>query len=656
MSVLGLLVAGGGLVASAPTAAAAPLVTVEITTVTVSGTAPTDQIELRGRVSNPTGSVVYGLRMAMWRSRDPIDDLATVRQVAVRPPWGVILPSGYTKITEQSEAFPAGAVAEFALNSTLADLGFDTPGAVYPIGARALGTTDGGTSFGNVGQAVTLVAVPGEQPVPVTRVVVLTAPSSKFTSDVFRNDALASQLRGRLGTLLAAAAEPGMSWLIDPGLYDEVADMADGYQVQQGDSLVAGTGQAVAADWLRRFQRLDPRAGGRTLFATPDLTGAALAGDADVLARAQAATAGVTRLDRLPLVILPTAEAYTTALDHYLADTPDTPLLATNLLTAGAMQSTPDGRPVLASAVSLLTNSVTAEDVRLVLAETLVAGDAGQLRVLREAADLAADRVVTTDWMQPRRLDELLASQPTVATAEFSATETATMSAEQFGEVAKLEQQFAAYGQLAPESTVTDEAAALLTRAVSTAWLSDPDGQQDLLAAIDDLVGPATLAKAASLDASSRFVMSARTNQFPMTVTNNLTEPIRVKVVTTTDNPQRLTVPDTPVISIPAGQSATVTVHPEATANGVAIAHSRATTEAGEPASREIRITIEMTELGFIGWLIVIISGAVVLGSTAFRLWQVRRRAAGEPVADVTGEMTEPDAEPSSSVPEPGDD
>jgi hypothetical protein len=38
-------------------------------------------------------------------------------------------------------------------------------------------------------------------------------------------------------------------------------------------------------------------------------------------------------------------------------------------------------------------------------------------------------------------------------------------------------------------------------------------------------------------------------------------------------------------------------------------------------------ITIEMTELGFIGWVIVIASGLVVIGATVLRIWQVRRKA-----------------------------
>ena len=632
-AVIGVLVTGVATVAAPPTAVAAPTVSLEITSVSVSGSAPSDTVELRGRVTNPAGSLVYGVRIAMWRSRDPIDDLAALRRIATAPPWGVILPGGYAKITEQSEAFAPGATAEFVLTASLDELGFDSPGRAYAAGVRALGTADGGTAFGNVGQTQTVVAVPGDQPVPVTRLVVFSAPPTKLTPGVFRNEDLLTQLRGRLGTLLTAAGQPGMSWLIDPALFDEITDLANGYLVRRDGELVAGTGQQVAADWLRRFLELDPDAGARTLFAMPDLTGAALAGDADVLARSFTATARVTRLNRLPLVLVPTGGGHSAELDQYLATSAAAGLLATNLLTAGAWQSTPQGRPILAAVTDPAPAPGSLAATQSAVAEALVAGAAGQLRIIDDPADLATDAATTTDWMVPRPLDELLTSPPS-GTAEFSPVAPATLTAAQFDQVADLEQHFAAYAQLVPDSTLPGEAAGLLSRAVSGWWVDNQSGHDAMLADIDALVGADALAGAVSLDASPRFVMSSRTNQFPLTLVNHLDEAIRVRVVIDTDNPQRVTVPPTPLITIPPRQSASVTVKPEASGNGIAIARAWVATEGGRQVTPATRITIEMTNLGFIGWVIVVGSGAVVLGATALRVWQVRRRPApDEPAA-----------------------
>ena len=85
--------------------------------------------------------------------------------------------------------------------------------------------------------------------------------------NLFRTDDLSGQLAGRLENLLDAAAQPGMSWLIDPALLDEVRDMADGYQVVDGSGTAPGTGAEVAAAWLLAFAKLDFHAGGRTLYA-----------------------------------------------------------------------------------------------------------------------------------------------------------------------------------------------------------------------------------------------------------------------------------------------------------------------------------------------------------------------------------------------------
>ncbi len=651
--VVGLLVAGVAAVAAPQAAAAAPTVGVEITSVSVSGSSPSDTVELRGRVTNPAGALVYGVRVAMWRSRDPIDDLEGVRRAVTSPPWGVILPGGYAKVTEQSDAFAPGASADFVLSATLDELGFDSQGRAYAVGVRVLGTTDGGISFGNIGQTSTVVAVPGTDPVPVTRLVVLSAPPTRITPGVFRSEELATQLRGRLDTLLTAAEREGMSWLIDPGLYDEVADMAGGYQVSQDGELVEGTGREVASAWLERFGKLDQDAGARTLFSLPDLTGAALADDPDVLARALTATTRLTRLNRLPMVLVPTGTEYTPELESYLATSGSAGLLAGNLLTAGAFQTSPSGRPVLAAVASLDQAPASVAGVQLVLAETVVAGESGQLRILDEPADLIADAATTTPWMTNRRLDELLTSQPS-GTADFSPASPKTLSAGQFEQVSGLEQQFASYAQLVPDSSLPRQAAGLLTRAVSSWWVDDRPGYDAMLGSIDSLVGADALADAVSLDASPRFVMSSRTNQFPLTLVNHLDEPIRVKVVIDTDNPQRLTIPDTPAVTIPARASLSVTVEPEASGNGIAIARAWVATENGRRVTDPIRITIEMTDLGVIGWVIVIGSGAVVLGATALRVWQVRRRPAA-PAGAEPMPGSEPQDEPAPGGPDEAD-
>ena len=122
--------------------------------------------------------------------------------------------------------------------------------------------------------------------------------------------------------------------------------------------------------------------------------------------------------------------------------------------------------------------------------------------------------------------------------------------------------------------------------------------------------------------------MSSRTNQFPVTVTNNLTEQIRVQVVVHTDNPQRLTVPPSDLVTVEPGQSVTVNIRPEATSNGLVIARAYVATADGHRVSPDTSITVEVTDLGVVAWIIVGVSGLVLVGATAWRIRQVRRRTA----------------------------
>jgi hypothetical protein len=147
-------------------------------------------------------------------------------------------------------------------------------------------------------------------------------------------------------------------------------------------------------------------------------------------------------------------------------------------------------------------------------------------------------------------------------------------------------------------------------------------------------VGGPEVGRSVTLDASHRFLMSSRTNQFPVTVTNNLAEQIRVKVVVRTDNPQRLTVPPSELVTVDPGQSVTVNIRPEATSNGLVIARAYVATADGHRVSEDTSITVEITDLGVVAWIIVGVSGCVLVGATAWRIRQVRRRTAA---AETTG-------------------
>lgn len=128
--------------------------------------------------------------------------------------------------------------------------------------------------------------------------------------------------------------------------------------------------------------------------------------------------------------------------------------------------------------------------------------------------------------------------------------------------------------------------------------------------------------------------MGARVNEFPATLTNELDVPVTVGVSFDSDAPQRIRVPAVDPVEVPAQGSVTITITPEASANGVARVHPKLVTAEGMELRDAEEIEITATDLGRVGWIIILVSGAVVLGGTAWRISAVRRERALEKEID----------------------
>lgn len=649
-----LLAFGAGVLAltfgpAAPASAATLAVTVDITGIAVAGTEPTDLVTLTGTITNTGDVPAYGVQVYLWRSMDPIRDLAALRQTSTNAAgWGTQMPQRpgpYLLVTNSVTAFTPGASAPITLQATLADLGFNTRGAAYAIGAQVLATDDMSSDYQTVGQFRTVVALPAADPVPVTSIVLLSATPTKLVENLFRNDDLAAELSGRLDVLLTAAAQPGMSWLIDPGLLDEVRDLADGYQVGTGTKAGEGAGAAVAAAWLARFATLDPQAGGRTLYANPDVNGARVAADASVVPRAQAAAAAVEGVDDLPLIVVPGGRTLNQSTYAFLADSGANAILASNSAKAGALKRGTAEPLVLTTSALPTTGTDVArtalQQVQETLSGAVVAGQSGVARLLSDEAEVAQDAAAMTGWMQRRRLGDLLTSEPSGA-IKLTSTKPARLSKAQFGAIDRLAEDFETYTELVPTTTLTEGAQAALSRTAASAFIGRTDAFDSQARGLADLVSRPAISRSVTLDASPRFLMSARSNEFPVTVTNKLAEPIRVKVVVKTENPQRLTVPASQPFTVPPDQSVTVNIKPEATANGLVMANAYVATESGGRVTPDTAIVVEVTDLGVVAWIIVGVSAVVLVGATAWRIRQVRRRDSAQQ-ASAAAEVPAPD-------------
>ncbi len=628
------------LVNPVPAHAATLQVSFTVTSLEVSGGKAKDEVTVQGTVTNTGDTPAFGVQVLLWSSRDAIRDLPTLRQAGTNTAgWGARLPidaDHYAVITTSAVPFAPGASRQIELRASLADLGFTSTGAVYAFGADVIASPDSGGSYATVGQLRTFVPLPGRAPVPITSVVLLSAAPTKLVDNLFRDDSLTKELGARLENLLTAAARPGMGWLIDPALLDEVRDMSDGYQVKDGTGTRAGTGQDVATAWLARFEKLDRHAGGRTMFANPDVNAGRIAKDAELVQRARAATETVPGVGDLPLVVVPAGNILPAATYDYLSDSGAEAIIATNTTAAGALQSGGAEPRVLAasSQVPGEAQTPTIERHQLAYAAAVIAGGKGQLRLIDSLEDLAEDQATTTAWMVRRDLGSLLASTPGVTRVGLGTDKPPRLGAGQLEAIRRITGEFEAYGDLVPESTLIDQADAAITRTTSTAWIGNSAGFDAQLDGLGELVGGPEVGRSVTLDASHRFLMSSRTNQFPVTVTNHLAEEIRVQVVVRTDNPQRLTVPPSELVTVEPGQSVTVNIRPEATSNGLVIARAYVATADGHRVSPDTSITVEITDLGVVAWIIVGVSGLVLVGATAWRIRQVRRRTAA---AQTTG-------------------
>jgi hypothetical protein len=611
-----------------------PELSLTMSTLSVGGSDPDDKITATFTVTN-TGSIsAYGVTAKLWRSLEPLRNKSDLLAATANPATGgwASQTGSWRRITDSTTAFDPGATRQFTLTATLAQMGFDTTGVAYAFGADVVATADQSSNTVSVAKIRTVIPVPGTTKVPVTSVVLLSAPPTKLAANLFANENLTSELTGRLGALLSAA-EGQASWLIDPALIDELRDQADGYQVVSGTNTVAGTGQQAAIDWLTRFDRLDRSRGARTLFGNPDTYGAQAVGLTSLSTWSTTASATVTGLTDLPLVVVPTDNVVTATTLKSLGNAGVSAVLSGNTAAAAALQ-TSSGFKILGTA-SLGWDSTATDTTavitqqQLALAETAIAAGSGEVRLLQTTADLAENAATQPSWVTQRNLNELLRASATT-TATLTDVTAKHLSKARFAEVNRLGSDLTAYQQLVPDSQLAAVPDADYLRALAAAWVFDSAGGNAYLSGLDKLFSQTSVAEKVGLHAIPRFTMSARSNQFPITITNNLTESVRVQVVVTTDNPQRLSVQPTDFVTVGPGESQTVNIHPEATANGFITASAHLGSASGHQVGAAVPLTFEVTDLGVVAWIIVAVSGAVLIGATAWRIRQVRRRTAAE--------------------------
>ena len=631
--VCALLVMAGALAIHPVAYAADTAVDVKLTTSEVTGTGPDAVLHLAGTLTNTGTATLYTVQVLTWRDTTPITSRAQLNAALAASPTAVTgtrltTPGAFQVITGSPKPWEPGTSSPFSVTSKLSDLGLSSTG-VYLVGVQVRAAIDMSATYNTVGRARTFITVgtPASQAATSTVVMLSSAPSF-LGSGLLSDDHLSGELTGRLLTLLRYAHRPGVTYAIDPLLYREVSMMAAGYEVGTTTAHSPGTGTAAAVEWLAEFASLP--SGYRLPYGSPDLALMAETGDTSTLDLTTQAAAQVTDIAKLPLLVA--AANYGTD-DRFLA-------AVTRLKPAVILAATkPVGESLTSSAGTIVSVDPSAfaggpgpdetdtplQHLARFRAESFLAAmnpDQGNVRVVATEADAALDANVNA-WETRVPLTQLqvaaapwsagVASQPAAGVRGSSLERVITDGAARI----------VGFTSLAGDPAAGDVLRAeFLPPVLSTEWGSDGQASAYLTSA---LAPYGVSSSAVQLSVAEHVVMTSRNTQFPVTVHNTLDYPVKVKVVVTTSNENRLSVPASNLVTIGAGESVTVNVSPRATVNGSVDAVVHLFTEAGNEVGAPQPFVIEATETGRVAWVIVIASGVVLAAMTVLRIRQVAR-------------------------------
>lgn len=573
---------------------------------------PEQLVVVKGSVTNTSTTPIGNPVVHLWRLSEPIRSTQRLTAVLARPPLGarVADPELIYEIDttpDKSSPLRAGESAEFTLTVPMSRLttGSDplTSGeAAYLFGVQVKGTPEGGSrvTVGEVFFPMTATSTP----VDSSAVVTLTAVPSWLPDGTFLDSSLTTALGEGLETLLASAERPGVQAAIDPALYEAVGRLARPHVVA-GEEF-AGNGVA-----LRFVQRIDALAQEGRLwrlpYGNPDLARADATGQLEqVLAWSrQARGDSLTGLDSVAVLddgagaalVAKLSEFDTVIVRNASGAVPGPP----RILGATA-ERTWASLPVGVRLAGRITDEFLATRPPLyVISTAQAARNDAQLGTWRVHVPPSAAPAQSLHWSN----EAAPAAWPGVVEALGEADRAAALQAD--------------LSASRPED---------LTSLAASAFSADFGSESEAVAYVRAGSPEHADLTRISLNAVSSFVMGSRTNTFPATLTNELDIPARVGVRFTSDSPQRIRVPDLEPVTVEPGQSVNLTITPEATANGVALVTAQAVTSDGTAVGQATTIEITATDFGRVGWIIILVSGAVLVGGTAWRIRAVRREKA----------------------------
>jgi hypothetical protein len=660
-------------------------VSIQLTSINPALPTPTSTVTLTGKVTNTSDLELHNLQAILWRAPNyPIlnaEELTRSLDRVANDPLGARLTENHQNIpSETDRTLAPGESATFTLQATVPELGFPLADSVYLVGVHVRGrlTSDGvNFTLGRARAFLPMQTVPPANTLQMTSVVILNSRPALLGKSEFVDDHLASEVAtgGRLDRLIQGADAADTSFAVDPEMIQALRIMKAGYTVRGSDGSTAA-GQAAADRWLEKFESVKgKRDGFRLLFGSPDIAALVHGGQSELLTQAALAGRMVEGMSGLPLLVLPARGMADKEILSAAEELNPAAILISDV-------STGQSRPLLTGQTDAPVVSFTADSTgggpgpdprntavhvqQRMLAETWIEASAapagatlGRVRLVTSAAQLSGDgRTANPPWIKRGTLSELLRSDPASWNLQLSYPKAAgagELRANQLRMVRLLARSYDTYTELLAEPDAANvEAATSLARATSSKWrravgpmrsFIRPQ-QAELDTILDDKI---------EVRASRRVTTVSRQGSFPITVRNTLPAPenpasltnaVRVRLVFRSQVGQRLTVEPIDVDVIRAGANFSGAAQVDAAANGTVPVTAQVTTTSGRPIGQPVTIQVTATQAGTTGWIIVLISGPVLIGGVALRIRQVAREraAASQPPQTPPGLSSGPPA------------
>lgn len=563
---------------------------------------------LSGTVTNTTEEPLTDLGVQLWRDARPITSLDVLAEaVEANGGSGAVMQSAPAHDYLGDGSLGPGQTKQFTVRAAMGSdaeeqLWLSQPGAAYRIGVEVRSMSSWNDSW--LGAARTVISLPGSVTAHVAPIVQLNAipsmtePTTLRQTAQFADNRLAIDLTQRLIPLTNYAQANGLQVVVDPLLFDEATALAASHL----------EGADTAQAWLEIItamlaqQRLV-----RSLYGSPDIASLLVADEQ--LAQRSAQLPEAHPLAGAQLWIIPAGGTVTQAMLDAFPQA--SVVLGSN--TSGVNGST----RVLRTSSIIDPHTPEGTWTSLAAAEQVVAGTQGTAMVsvvttLAQLTWLSSTASIRT-WIEASAIQT---GEPVDLAQLADASPNGTLAAR----TQQTRQLVTTWCAMVTDETCVDS---LIPGAWSTRW-SSPNDALAWLDALDATPSAGVGAGGIELATSDWVTTSAEDNQLPVTITNRTAHQVHLLVKFTSANPLRIEVPDSEVMTISPGESATVRVKPRTQGNGTVAFTAQALTPSRIPVGDPVDFSITGTNAGRIGWIIIIASGAVLLGATALRVRQVR--------------------------------